>query len=169
MADIIAACVLLEAAHVMSSIMRARNGLTGRSEVSKVIGALSRAEGCWTFDARDRMPPPSRATACHLVENAPTATPAPSRERVRSSTQSCRSFRSIPLGAVAPFAAIAAATGGEVSWRPRRSRSDRLRHRQEIAFEAAASGTCRAGVAPRLLLSKIAMLRFGTAQSLTHG
>src|SRR5215468_1778852 len=35
----------------MSSIMRARNGLMGRSEVSEVIGALSRAEGCWTFDA----------------------------------------------------------------------------------------------------------------------
>src|SRR5690349_14056155 len=55
----------------MSSIMRARSGLTGRSEVSEVIGALSRAEGCWTFDARDRMPRPSRATALHLVENAP--------------------------------------------------------------------------------------------------
>src|SRR6516162_2488106 len=72
----------------MSSIMRARNGLTGRSEVSELIGALSRAEGCWTFDARDRMPPPSRATACHLVENAPTATRAPfPRERVRSTAQ----------------------------------------------------------------------------------
>src|SRR5262249_18962210 len=63
----------------MSSIMRARNGLTGRSEVSEVIGALSRAEGCWTFDAPDRMPRPSRATAHHLAENAPTATRVPSR------------------------------------------------------------------------------------------
>src|SRR5215467_4694042 len=71
----------------MSSIMRARNGLTGRSEVSEVIGALSRAEGCWTFDARDRMPRQSRATAHHLGENAPTATRTPSRERVRSTTQ----------------------------------------------------------------------------------
>src|SRR5215471_16603776 len=61
----------------MSSIMRARNGLTGRSEVSEVIGALSRAEGCWTFDARDRMPRQSRATAHHLSEITPTATPAP--------------------------------------------------------------------------------------------
>src|SRR5215471_2121099 len=70
----------------MSSIMRARNGLMGRSEVSEVIGALSRAEGCWTFDARDRMPLPSRDTAHHLVENAPTETRAPlPRERVRSS------------------------------------------------------------------------------------
>src|SRR5262249_5327568 len=68
----------------MSSIMRARNGLTGRSEVSEVIGALSRAEGCWTFDARDRMPRQPRATAHHLGENAPTATRTPSSERVRS-------------------------------------------------------------------------------------
>src|SRR6516225_3514855 len=43
--------------------MRARNGLTGRSGVSEVIGGLSRAEGCWTFDARDQMPRPSRLTA----------------------------------------------------------------------------------------------------------
>src|SRR5215831_14535955 len=78
----------------MSSIMRARNGLTGRSEVSEVIGALSRAEGCWTFDARDRMPRQSRATAHHLGENAPTATRTPSRERVRSSAPlSHRSWR----------------------------------------------------------------------------
>src|ERR1700747_2208579 len=54
----------------MSSIIRARNGLTGRSEVSEVIGALSRAEGCWPFDARDRMPRSSRATAHHLSEIA---------------------------------------------------------------------------------------------------
>src|SRR5262250_2692289 len=72
----------------MSSIMRARNGLTGRSEVSEVIGALSRAEGCWTFDARDRMPRQSRATAHHLGENAPTATRTPSRKRVRSAALS---------------------------------------------------------------------------------
>src|SRR4051794_1947061 len=38
---------------------------------------LSRAEGCWTFDARDRMPRPSRATARHLAKNAPTATCSP--------------------------------------------------------------------------------------------
>src|SRR5215470_3048257 len=60
----------------MSSIMRARSGLMGRGEPSEVMG-LSRAEGCWTFDARDRMPRPSRATAHHLSEIAPTATPAP--------------------------------------------------------------------------------------------
>src|SRR5215472_7213700 len=60
----------------MSSIMRARSGLMGRGEPSEVMG-LSRAEGCWTFDARDRMPRPSRATAHHLSEITPTATPAP--------------------------------------------------------------------------------------------
>ena len=58
--------------------MRARNGLRGRSEVSEVIGALSQAEGCWTFDARDWMPivTPYRASP---VDNAWTATRAPSR------------------------------------------------------------------------------------------
>jgi hypothetical protein len=60
----------------MSSIMRARSGLMGRGEPSEVMG-LSRAEGCWTFDARDRMPRPSRATAHHLSEITPTATLAP--------------------------------------------------------------------------------------------
>src|SRR5215831_10424558 len=53
----------------MSSIMRARSGLMGRGEPSEVMG-LSRAEGCWTFDARGRMPRPSRATAHHLPEIA---------------------------------------------------------------------------------------------------
>jgi hypothetical protein len=41
---------------VMSSIMLVRNALTGRSEGWEVIRDLSRAEGCWTFDARDRIP-----------------------------------------------------------------------------------------------------------------
>src|SRR6516162_6681372 len=57
----------------MSSIMRARNGLTGRSEVSEVVEALSRAEGCCTFNPRDPKARPSRATAHDLAENAPTA------------------------------------------------------------------------------------------------
>jgi hypothetical protein len=42
-------------------------------------GFLSRAENCRTFDARDRTPRPSRAMAHYPVENAPTATRAPSR------------------------------------------------------------------------------------------
>src|SRR6516225_8245426 len=85
----------------MSSIMRARSGLMGRDEVSDVIGFLSRAEGCWTFNARDRMPQPSRATAHHVVENAPTETRAPlPRERVRSTTHSCPSPVDRPLFAL---------------------------------------------------------------------
>src|SRR6516225_10626657 len=60
--------------------MRARNGLTGRSGVSEVIGGLSRAEGCWTFDARDQMPRPSRATAHHPVKICrPRRVPHPAR------------------------------------------------------------------------------------------
>src|SRR5207253_1225755 len=47
---------------------------------------FSRAEGCWTFDARDRMLRLSRPTAHHHVDDAPTTTGAPlPRERVRSS------------------------------------------------------------------------------------
>jgi L-lactate dehydrogenase complex protein LldF len=38
------------------------NGRSGGADA-----ALARAEGCWTFDARDRVPRPSRATAHHLV------------------------------------------------------------------------------------------------------
>src|SRR5215472_10331941 len=83
----------------MSSIMRARKGLTGRGEVAEVIGALSRAEGCWTFDARDRMPLPSRATAHHVVENAPTETRSPlPRERVRSTALFSRSLTTRRMG-----------------------------------------------------------------------
>src|SRR5215472_5997837 len=88
---------------VMSSIMRARNGLTGRGEVSEVIKALSRAEGCWTFDARDQMPRTSRATARHPAKNAPTTTRAPiPRERVRSSTLSGHSLQATATGRNAP-------------------------------------------------------------------
>src|SRR5438128_750 len=80
----------------MSSIMRARSGLTGRGEVAEVIGALSRAEGCWPFDARDRMPRSSRATAHYLVENTLTVPRAPSR---------ASGFVHRPIGAVAALAA----------------------------------------------------------------
>src|SRR5258707_8989127 len=51
-------------------------------------GLLSRAEGCGTFDARDRMPRSSRLTAhppTTIAENVPAATPVLPRERVRSS------------------------------------------------------------------------------------
>src|ERR1700758_424073 len=64
----------------MSSIMRARSALTDRWGGWEVIGGASRAEGCWTLNARDRMPRPSRLTADYPVENARTMTRAPSRE-----------------------------------------------------------------------------------------
>src|SRR5580700_11783636 len=46
-------------------------------------GFLSRAEGCWTFDARDRMPRSSRLPVHAFTvaaEYAPTVPPTPSRE-----------------------------------------------------------------------------------------
>src|SRR6266478_9308288 len=48
---------------MMSSIMRARSALTGRGRMGGHRRLLSQAEGCWTFDARDRMPQSSRLTA----------------------------------------------------------------------------------------------------------
>src|SRR5216683_3199739 len=68
----------------MSSIMHARSALTGRCEEWEVIGGLlSRAEGCWTFDAREWMPRSSRLTVHAFTiaaENASTATqPPPAR------------------------------------------------------------------------------------------
>src|ERR1700750_1128617 len=47
-------------------------------------GCLSRAEGCWTFDARDRVPRSSRPFAHRLADSAPTVMHALPRERVRS-------------------------------------------------------------------------------------
>jgi hypothetical protein len=47
---------------------------------------LSRAEGCWTFDARDRMPRSSRLPVhafTAAAENALTPPPPLPRERVR--------------------------------------------------------------------------------------
>src|SRR6516165_10878544 len=38
---------------------------------------LSRAEGCWTFDARDRTPCSSRLTAHNLANSAQAVTRAP--------------------------------------------------------------------------------------------
>src|SRR5713101_3122122 len=62
----------------MSSIMRARSAVTGWGERGEVIGGSSRAEGCWTFNARDRMPRSSPLTAHPLTasaKNAPAPTP----------------------------------------------------------------------------------------------
>ena len=63
----------------MSSIMRARNGLTGRWEGSEVIRGSFLEPKVAGPSARDRTPRPSRTTAHHFVENALTQTPAPSR------------------------------------------------------------------------------------------
>src|SRR5216683_829886 len=66
----------------MSSIMRARSAVTGRGEGWDIGGSSLRAEGCWTFNAQDRMPRSSPLTAHPLTanaKNAPAPTP-PSRE-----------------------------------------------------------------------------------------
>src|SRR5713226_4940963 len=66
----------------MSSIMRARSAVTGRGEGWDIEGSSLRAEGCWTFNAQDRMPRSSPLTAHPLTanaKNAPAPTP-PSRE-----------------------------------------------------------------------------------------
>src|SRR6201981_1034000 len=76
----IAARVLIETAHghvFDQACPQWADGTLGG--IGGYQGFLSRAEGCWTFDARDRTPRSSRATAHHLVENAPTQTRAPSR------------------------------------------------------------------------------------------
>src|SRR6267378_2225046 len=93
----------------MSSIMRARSGLTGRGEVSEVIGLFSRAEGCWTFDARDQMPRPSRAIAHYPVDNPPTAM----RSRSRAS-----GFVHRRLGDEVGFYNYGPSPGGYAHWRP---------------------------------------------------
>jgi hypothetical protein len=77
---------------VMSSIMRSPSALTGPCEgPGSHRGFHSRAEGCRTFDARDRMPPWSRLTtyATHnrcRQRTGVTHAPSP-RERVRSLAQ----------------------------------------------------------------------------------
>src|SRR6266576_1577793 len=54
-------------------------------------GLLSRAEGCWTFDARDRMPRSSRLPVHAIIVVAGNATDHDAvtlpRERVRSSAR----------------------------------------------------------------------------------
>src|SRR5215204_6184905 len=77
----------------MSSIMRARSGLTRRSERLEGIGGfLSRAEGCWTFDARDRMPQSSRPTA-HRLANSPQAVARAPPARAGSFLAPLQTFR----------------------------------------------------------------------------
>src|SRR5258707_10458317 len=60
-------------------------------------GLLSRAEGCWTFDARDRMPRSSRLPVHAIIVVAGNATDHDAvtlpRERVRSPALCCRPLR----------------------------------------------------------------------------
>ena len=80
-ANVVAARLLGEAAypHVLDHARPQRtDGLVGRMGGHR--GLLSQAEGCWTFDARDRTPQSSRLTAHYPAENAPTMRRAPSRE-----------------------------------------------------------------------------------------
>src|ERR1700736_6825655 len=91
----------------MSSIMRARSALTGRCEEWEVIGGLlSRAEGCWTFDAQERMPRSSRLTVHAFTiaaENASTATqPPPARAgSFLGSAKTCHRYSSAGLPSTA--------------------------------------------------------------------
>ena len=79
-ANIVVARLLAEAAHI-HVLDHARpqraDGPVGRMGGHR--GLISLAEGCWTFDARDRMPRSSRLTA-YPAQNARTVTRAPSRE-----------------------------------------------------------------------------------------
>src|ERR1700730_228438 len=85
MPDVVLTRLLSEAAHrhVLDHACTQRADVAV-GKIGGHRGFLSRAEGCWTFDARDQVPRPSRATAHHLVEIVPTATRPPlPRERVR--------------------------------------------------------------------------------------
>src|SRR5207302_8601980 len=83
LANVVAARLFGEAAHrhVFDHARTQRADGPGRRSGGHRGGPL-RAEGCWTFDARDRMPRSSPLTAQPLTataKNAPASTP-PSRE-----------------------------------------------------------------------------------------
>src|SRR5262249_42090977 len=84
MPDVVLTRLLGEAAH--RHVLDHAGAQRADAPVGKIgghRGFLSRAKGCWTLDARDRMPRPSRLTA-YSAQNARTITPAFPRERVRS-------------------------------------------------------------------------------------
>src|SRR5207244_9805091 len=79
--NVVVACLLAEAAHA-HVLDHARTQRAGGAKwrMRDHRGLLSRAEGCWTFDARGRMPRSSRLPAHAITaaaENAPTATRTP--------------------------------------------------------------------------------------------
>src|SRR5271163_1763249 len=80
MANVVLTCLLVEATHRHvfdhTGAQRA-DGLVG--SIRGHQGCLSRAEGCWTFNARDPTPRSSRPTARHLANKAPTVHASPSR------------------------------------------------------------------------------------------
>src|SRR3954468_6649582 len=79
MPDVVLTRLLGEAAH--RHVLDHAGAQRADAAVGKIGGHggfLSRAEGCWTFDARDRMPRSSRPTD-HHAGNPKTVT-LPSRE-----------------------------------------------------------------------------------------
>src|ERR1700756_556493 len=84
MANVVVARLIAEATHrhVLdhAGAQRADGSVDG---LGGHRGLLSRAEGCWTFDARERTPRQSRLTA-YSAENSRTSCAPFPRERVRS-------------------------------------------------------------------------------------
>src|SRR5271154_5376448 len=88
MPDIVLTRLLSEAAHrhVLDHAGAQRADGPG-GKIGRHRGFLSRAEGCWTFDARDRMPrssPPAVQPLNAIAKNVRTAMRGVPRERVRS-------------------------------------------------------------------------------------
>src|ERR1044071_6602929 len=80
MPDVVLMRLLGEAAHRhVLDHAGAQRADTAVGKIGGHRGFLSRAEGCWTFDARDRMPRPSRPTA-HSPRGYPQAVTLHSRE-----------------------------------------------------------------------------------------
>src|SRR6478609_12095183 len=76
MPDVVLTRLLGEAAH--RHVLDHAGAQRADGSVGKIAGHrgfLSRAEGCWTFDARDRMPRSSPPTA-HRLPQAVTRAPA---------------------------------------------------------------------------------------------
>src|SRR5271154_2259554 len=92
MPDIVLTRLLSEAAHrhVLDHAGAQRADGPG-GKIGRHRGFLSRAEGCWTFDARDRMPrssPPAVQPLNAIAKNVRTAMRGVPRERVRSMPRS---------------------------------------------------------------------------------
>src|ERR1700693_4594132 len=81
MPDVVLTRLLGEAAHrhVLDHAC-AQRADAAVGKIGEHRGFLSRAEGCWTFNARDRMPQSSRPNAHRLADCAPAVTrPPPAR------------------------------------------------------------------------------------------